>query len=163
MDIFPKTVHIEMDMSSSLPSLPTDNLYKFCAIAGLLIIGAFIYFKVTKTAEFHRRDIAVKLMIRKSEIEADLLKALIKDDEKEERDLSDPAHATGAIKAETTGAEFARKVEHHRELQRDLGVRLAEANSANEELSAIGQEVEVIRKYGIGGCLSEPLSPLSVS
>jgi hypothetical protein len=40
-----------------IPSLPTDNLYKFCAITGLIIMGAAVYFPIVPFTDYRKKQI----------------------------------------------------------------------------------------------------------
>ena len=40
-----------------IPNLPTDNLYKFCAITGLIIMGASLYFPIVPFTDVRKKRI----------------------------------------------------------------------------------------------------------
>lgn len=58
----------------SLPNLPTDNLYKFVALVGVIILIATLYFPIMKAREYRLSMVKLKGQLRLLDIELDYLK-----------------------------------------------------------------------------------------
>jgi hypothetical protein len=66
------------------PNLPTDNLYKFCAITGLVIMGAAAYFPVAPfTTDLRKKRIEWEGAFQEHIGRGQILLATINDKEKE--------------------------------------------------------------------------------
>jgi hypothetical protein len=58
----------------NLPSLPTDNLYKFLALSGLFIVLFSFIFPMKRIGELNLKSLELKTQVEMSRIEVDYLK-----------------------------------------------------------------------------------------
>lgn len=95
-------------MVNILP-LPTDNLYKFCALVGVVIIGVAVYWEDNLVEDVRRRSVKLSLETKQAKIEVDYLQEL--------------------------SADVKRvNMEQVRSLKRDIQLKVAEMESAQTEI-----------------------------
>jgi len=141
-----------MNAIGPLP-LPTDNLYKFCALTGVAIV-LFVFYTVGRLSDdLLQRVNAETLAVDKAEIELDFLTRLT--DQIDEivnnakANLSDEeARKQGKVPLHISEEELQKLVERADELRRDSGLKLAELHSANREIGQAQSRLKFVRLVG---------------
>ena len=141
-----------MNTIGPLP-LPTDNLYKFCALIGVAVILFTFYTTGRLTDDLLQRVSAASLAAQKAEIEADFLKRLADRIQKTVDDtkanLSDEDyHKQGKVPLHISEEELHKMVERMNELYRDLRLKFAEVHSATHEITEAQAHLRFIRIVG---------------
>lgn len=77
-----------------IPPVPTDNLYKFCALAGIILCVATLYYAVTIAAQITEQQVSYEAAIKKQIILIDDLKKSTVAGSKEQKLLEVDLEAT---------------------------------------------------------------------
>ncbi|HEX8310932.1 MAG TPA: hypothetical protein VF614_06425, partial [Chthoniobacteraceae bacterium] len=125
---------------------PTDNLYKFMAIAGLVILVASAYWPYTEAREVHGLHEKLEAEHRLLGVERDALAA-------------DADHADALLKAVKDGSEASKEALLHvakfaeagRSRVHDLRRRSAATDNHLSQAEARVERVEKMRNLSIGG------------
>ena|SRR5450432_2397964 len=127
---------------NGLPSLPTDNLYKFCAITGVVIVTLVAYSTWTRKDDPQRRIIAVRFELSKEKIESDYLQILAKANITESQQRPNSAESLEELKG------VAAK---HFERDRDLKMKMEEINAATSGVELSASDLSRVTWCGYGG------------
>jgi hypothetical protein len=138
-----------MNAMGPLP-LPTDNLYKFCALTGVAVILFSLYAGWRFSDDLRRRMNTASLAAKKAEIEMDFLKDLTGRTEKTVNDLKvnqsdEDIYKEGKVPLHISSEELRKGVERVHELYRDMRLKLAEVDSANDEIYKAGTNINLVR------------------
>lgn len=119
--------------------LPTDNLYKFCALVGIVIVGTAIYWEQGLLENVHERAVSLNLELDKAGVELeysqDLTKVLRRTlDNTQAKRSAEDSLKEGKVLVNITEADLLKSADRLRELGRDMQLKGVEMTSAREEL-----------------------------
>jgi hypothetical protein len=117
---------------------PTDNLYKFCAITGVLIIAGAFYIEIDLGGQLFTKVAAVELASEKSEIELRYLQTVVAQHKEtlegfRKRKTAAQTYREGKVPVIISEREFADSVEATSRAVRDHELKFAEVKSGTKE------------------------------
>lgn len=142
-----------MNALAPLP-LPTDNLYKFCALTGVAMTLFFYYTAWRFSDDLLRRINVASLTAKKAEIERDFLNRQIDRLEKTINDLKaneseEDVRKEGKIPLYVSAEELRKKMDQMHELLRDQSLKFAEADFAFREVAEAQMNLNFVRIFGL--------------
>ena len=141
-----------MNAFGSLP-LPTDNLYKFCALTGVAIFLFSCYVGWRLSDDLIQRVNAQNLAVEKAKIEVDYLERFVDrlgqivDNTKANLGDED-ALKQGKIPLHVPEEDLRKMIQRKDELVRDSRLKIAELNSATREIAQAESYLKFIRIVG---------------
>ena len=133
--------------------LPTDNLYKFCALTGVLLAAFCAYIAWTKSDDLVRRANDLQLAQEKVVIETEYLSAKIKRVEDAIENFKsqlteEQSRKSGKVPIPITSAEFRAHVDQLRDLLRDVQIKDAEKAALKREVNQASGRLHLILWFG---------------
>jgi hypothetical protein len=147
---------VEDKMNFPIP--PTDNLYKFAALLGTIIVFASLYFPHVLLIELGEKIDAATLKIGTTEAEtaflerkAATLSSILESTVAPRKGISEFGGKTIAL--EYSDSELKGMLAQFDELKRSTAISLAEANHYNERSKALSKEWNQIAWFSYGSAI----------
>lgn len=136
-------------------SPPTDNLYKFCAITGVIIVLTSLYIPLTLSHDLRRQVAAVKLDLSKAEIES----KYVTEEAARYRKIvenynngltEDKSRARGKMPVIISEQEFKEGLAALLKAAKDVELKTAEIRSGSEQSEDLLSELRFVRNTAYG-------------
>lgn len=130
-------------------NLPTDNLYKFCSLTGIVLVLFALYVPYLLSDQLYSKLTATILEEKRIQIEARYLLAEIsrmKEATENFKSAKTPETIvrSGKIPIEITAAEYKEMVFAQNKASRDLQLRAEETGSADEEITRLIRQLDFV-------------------
>ena len=139
--------------------VPTDNLYKFCALMGIVLIVASTYYCWARADDLLRRAIRITTDQKKERIERDSLRKKIELEDKFTKDLQASITALKESGAQLNPelpkalAELQRSALASEEILKQRDLKGAEIEGATEEAQFAQMQLKLVRWIGAAGII----------